>query len=215
MKAILLDWDGVLCDSLNLYWELYQEAARIWKKPLPVEDIGEFRRWYRPQWEENYYEMGYSEEEFQQVLQWTEGWLDYSRAALFPGVLENLKAWSREAPLAIVSTTPSALIRRRLERESGALECFQHLTGGEDGESEKRRKVARTLQKLGASGGVMVGDTPLDVDAGQFNGLCTVGVTYGWVTPERVQQQKPTRLVERPDDLFQAVLDCLRMDQQG
>lgn len=210
MKAILLDWDGVLCDSLILYWELYQEAAKLWNRPLPVQDLQGFRAWYNPRWEENYFEMGYSEQDFLEVLEWSEKWLDYTRAQLFPGVLENLKAWSQRAPLAIVSTTPSSLIRERLGREAGALECLQFVTGGEDGLSEKRDKVANTLRALGSSQGVMVGDTPLDVDAGRFNGLATVGVTYGWVTPERLRAENPTRVVEHPGDLFQAVLDCLK-----
>lgn len=206
MKAILLDWDGVLCDSVGLYWDLYIEACRIWKKTLPVSGMDEFRAWYNPRWEENYYEMGFSEQEFEEVRVWSETWLDYSRAALFPGVAENLKAWSEKAPLAIVSTTPSPLIRQRL----GPLaEHFRHFTGGEDGSSAKRDKVAQTLKILGLQQGVMVGDTPLDVDAGQHNGLTTVGVTYGWVTPQRVREAGPTRLVDRPEDLLQAVLDCL------
>jgi len=209
MKAILLDWDGVLCDSLAMYYELYQEACRIWKHPLPVDDLQHFLEWYNPRWEENYYEMGFTPEEFQEVLKWSENWLDYSRAALFPEVPENLRRWGAQAPMAIVSTTPSSLIRQRL-RQAGLEQCFQQVTGGEDGCSAKREKVARTLHQLGACGGVMVGDTPLDIDAGQFNGLSTVGVTYGWVSPHRIRAALPTTLVERPEDLFQAVLQCLQ-----
>jgi phosphoglycolate phosphatase len=83
------------------------------------------------------------------------------------------------------------------------------ITGGDDGSSEKRLKVEYTLQALQLKEGVMAGDTPLDVDAGKRNGLATVGVTYGWVSPERVKVAEPTRLVDRPEDLYQAVMDCL------
>ena len=210
MKAILLDWDGVLCDSLRLYYQLYEESCRIWHKSFPIQGLEQFLEWYNPRWEENYYEMGFSPDEFRQVLEWYEGWLDYSKASLFAGVAENLKNWSRQAPMAIVSTTPSQVIRQRLSLEPGLEECFQYVQGGEDGSSAKRDKVAHTLQVLGARAGVMVGDTPLDIDAGKFNGLNTVGVTYGWVSPARVRAAEPTRLVERPEDLYQGVLDCLR-----
>jgi phosphoglycolate phosphatase-like HAD superfamily hydrolase len=257
MKAILLDWDGVLCDSRTLYYELYIEAARRWNKKFPINSIEEFLEWYNPRWEENYYEMGFSVQEFEEVQAWSDKWLDYASAPLFPGIAENLRRWAEVAPLAIVSTTHSQLIRQRMRQELGlqtvalgrasqgepagelpgqppvvgvrgepqgspeegllakAQEAsldsyFKHFTGGEDGSSAKREKVARTLQILGADGGVMVGDTPLDVDAGQFNGLKTVGVTYGWVSPARVRQAGPDLLVDRPEDLYRAVLDSLK-----
>ena len=210
MKAILLDWDGVLCDSLSLYYQLYGEACRRWQKVFPIKTVEQFLEWYNPRWEENYYEMGFTPEEFGQVQVWADQWLDYSRAPLFAGVAQNLREWSKQAPMAIVSTTSSLLIRKRLGAEPGLEECFQYFKGGEDGCSEKREKVAHTLQTLGATAGVMVGDTPLDGDAGQHNGLQTVGVTYGWVSPQRVRAARPTRLVERPEELYQAVLDCLQ-----
>ena len=206
MKAILLDWDGVLCDSVSLYYDLYVKACQLWNKPFPVSDIEHFRNWYDPRWEKNYYELGFSEAEFLEVVAWSEKHLDYTRAQLFPGVAENLALWAQSAPLAIVSTTPSTLIRARL---GDLCRYFQHFKGGEDGSSEKRQKVADTLKLLGVRAGVMVGDTPLDVDAGQFNGLNTVGVSYGWVTQQRIREANPTRLVDDPADLGAAVLSCL------
>jgi len=62
---------------------------------------------------------------------------------------------------------------------------------------------------LGASGGVMVGDTPLDVTSGEANGLLTVGVTYGWCAPQRVQQAAPERLVGSSLDLEAAIRDLM------
>lgn len=256
MKAILLDWDGVLCDSRKLYYDLYFEAARRWDKKMPIQTMEEFLEWYNPRWEENYYEMGFTTREFEEVQVWSDAYLDYNSAPLFPGIADNLRRWSEVAPLAIVSTTNSALIRQRMRAELGlqtitlghgpqgdpvggpppqppvvavragqgtpeealhqkaeeaSLDSyFQHFTGGEDGSSAKREKVARTLEILGVRQGVMVGDTPLDVDAGKFNGLKTVAVSYGWVSAARVRQAGPDIIVDRPEDLYQAVLDSLK-----
>lgn len=209
MKALLLDFDGLLCDSLTLYYDLYQEACRKWNKRFPLQEPGEFRDWYDPRWEKNYFQMGFSPKELQEVQVWSEQHLDYSRAALYPGVAEALVEWSQHAVLAVVSTTPSALIRRRLAQEPGLLECFTMITGGDDGSSEKRLKVAYTLEALELKEGVMAGDTPLDIDAGKRNGLKTVAVTYGWVSPDRVRSAEPSVLVQEPRELFQAVMDCL------
>lgn len=211
MKALLLDFDGLLCDSLQIYFDLYQQACLRHGKTLPISSPQEFRDWYNPRWEQNYYDMGFSEEQFADVQQWSCDYLDYSRARLFDGVVDSIPLWAQKARLAVVSTTPSDLIRRRLSQESGLLEHFALITGGDDGNSEKREKVRATLEKLGCTSGVMCGDTPLDVDAGRFNQLETVGVTYGWISPPQMIAAAPTRLIDRPEELRQAVLDCLEM----
>jgi phosphoglycolate phosphatase len=205
-----LDWDGVLCNSLDMYFEFYRESCRRFHKPFPIADLDQFRDWYNPQWEENYYELGFSKEEFGQVTEFWQAEMQYSRAQLFPHVAENLRRWSQEAPLAIVSTTPSSMIRERL-RADDLERYFAHFTGGEDGDTEKRDKVRATLAALGAERGVMVGDTPLDIDAGRHSRLSTVGVTYGWVTPERMRATEPTRLVDDPAQLGKAVLEVFRL----
>ena len=208
-KAILLDWDGVLCNSLELCYEFYKVNCERFKHALPIHDVDQFRAWYNPEWQENFYEMGFTREEFALVSKDWEDSLQYSRAGFFEDVKENLERWSRDYSLAIVSTTPSWMIRDRLAQD-GLEGFFQVFTGGEDGIMQKRDKVKNTLDLLEAIEGVLVGDTPLDIDAGAFHGLKTIGVTYGWVTPERIRAANPTRIVEEPSDLYQAVLDLIQ-----
>jgi phosphoglycolate phosphatase len=208
-KAILLDWDGVLCDSLTLYYDLYQVTCERFGRTLPIDSAEQFRTWYNPHWERNYWDMGFTPAEFADVQKFAAEYLRYENATLFPGVVDNLKIWAAEFPLAIVSTTLASMIRNRLHVE-GLEDLFTHYTGGEDGLSEKRAKVGQTLNALGVETGVMVGDTPLDIDAGRHNGLVTVGVTYGWVTPERVLAEHPDVVVDAPDQLREAVLTAAR-----
>jgi phosphoglycolate phosphatase len=207
-KAVLLDWDGVLCDSISLYLDLYTEACRRHGKSLPIDGIEAFKGWYNPRWEENYYDMGFSKEEFHNVLEFSEAYLDYTRTVLYPGVEGLLESLARDWPVAIVSTTPSHMIKTRLAAE-GLDRHFSYFTGGEDGCSDKMDKIANTLRELGCSQGVMVGDTPLDVNCGRANGLATVGVTYGWVTPQRVIDAHPDRLVEEPGGLETAIRELM------
>lgn len=208
-KAILLDWDGVLCNSLELCYEFYQVNCERFNHPMLVHDLDQFRAWYNPIWQENFYEMGFTRDEFTLVSKAWEDSLQYSKANFFADVKESLQRWSRDYALAIVSTTPSWMIRDRLAQD-GLERYFEVFTGGEDGVMEKRDKVKNTLDLLEAFEGVMVGDTPLDIDAGACNGLKTIGVTYGWVTPERIRLANPTRVVEDPRLLQQAVLDLVQ-----
>jgi phosphoglycolate phosphatase len=208
VAAILLDWDGLLIDSISLYFELYKEACRRHGKVLPVSTLEEFRGWYNPNWEQNYWEMGFSPEEFAEVQKFSQEFLRYESARLFPGVPEMLTRLARRGKLAIVSTTPSFLIRRRLAQED--LEgLFLQVTGGEDGKSEKVDKIGQTLKSLGETRGVMAGDTALDIESARHHGLATVGATYGWSLPEKVRRARPDRLVEDPADLEPAITDLL------
>ncbi|MEW6277090.1 MAG: HAD family hydrolase [Candidatus Eremiobacterota bacterium] len=213
-RCLLWDWDGVLADSLGLYFELYREVCRHFGKRLPIRNRQEFRDWYEPRWELNYLEMGFSQEGLDQALQFALDWLDYSKVDLFPGVPAMLAGLAAEVPMAIVSTTPSPMIRGRLQA-FGLEACFRLITGGEDGSSEKVEKIRQTLDSLGCSvaetpcRGVMVGDTRLDIEAARQHGLRTVAVTYGWQSPARVLEAGPDRRVDRPEDLESVVRGAL------
>ncbi len=208
MRAILLDWDGVLVDSVGLYLDLYREVCLRWGRTLPIATTEEFRHWYNPHWEQNYFQMGFTPDELQQVMRFSREHLDYGRVPFYPGIPEALRRLSADYPLAIVSTTPAALIRTRLEAE-GLADLMTHITGGDDGTSEKVEKIRQTMQRIGMDAGIMVGDTPLDIEAGKRHGLSTVAVTYGWCAAERVRRAAPDRLVDSPGDLEAALRDLL------
>jgi phosphoglycolate phosphatase len=208
MHAILLDWDGVLVDSVELYLDLYREACRRWGKELPISTAEEFRHWYNPHWEQNYFQMGFTPEELKQVMRFSQTHLDYGKVHFYPGIPAALRSLAGDYPLAIVSTTPATLIRARLEAE-GLADLMTRITGGDDDSSEKVEKIRQTMARLGVTTGVMVGDTPLDIEAGRHHGLGTVAVTYGWCAASRVRASNPDRLVETPAGLEAAIRDLM------
>ena len=55
---------------------------------------------------------------------------------------------------------------------------------------KKPELLAKLLKDLGIDpkDAVMVGDTKGDVDSGKANGMATIGVTYGYGTPEEVSE---------------------------
>lgn len=208
MTCILFDWDGVLADSQRLYYELYRAVGEHFGKPVPIGSEAEFRDWYEPRWEQNYYQMGFTAEELSGALAWALDYLDYSKVELFPGVPAMLRSLAREWPMAIVSTTPSPMIRERLKAE-GLEDLFRLVKGGEDGSSEKIEKIDHTLQLMGTRRGVMVGDTPLDIESAAHHGLTTVAATYGWMSPARVLVAGPTYEAATPDRLEDVVRKAL------
>lgn len=204
MNPIFLDWDGVVIDSTQLYLDVLKQACHAHGKTLPVHDAPGFREWYQPNWEVNFYEVGFTHSQYLQICESYSASLDYNEAPLFPGVEEMVRELSQSFPLVLVSTAPTEPILKRLEG-AGLLDCFESVTGSDDGSTDKDRRLAEHLLRLKARRGVMVGDTHLDVEAGFANGLTTVGVTYGMVSEARVQDSRPHFLVRSPEQLARAV----------
>ncbi len=208
MKAVLFDWDGVLVDSTVMYYEIYCQLCEHYDKYLPIHSVEEFREWYNPAWENNYFEMGFTRDDLPMVSDFVHEHIDYAPLQIFPGVPEVLADLATTYKIAIVSTTPKEAIWNRLEADN--LGRYIDFITGNDGVSEKTAKIANTLQLLGCKEAVMVGDTPLDISSGQANSLPTVGTTYGWVTPHRIHEAKPSLVVDSARDLGRAIRSLLQ-----
>ncbi len=192
-----------------MYFRLYRALAENFGKTAPVDSEQGFRDWYEARWEDNYYAMGFTPEELPAALQWAVDWLDYTKVQLFPGVPAMLRSLSAEWPLAVVSTTPSPLIRERLAA-AGLQDVFRLVTGGEDGSSEKVEKIDLTLERLGTRRGLMVGDTVMDIESAAHHGLTTVAASYGWQSPARVLAAGPTYEAASPDQLEEIIRQAMR-----
>jgi phosphoglycolate phosphatase len=208
---IFLDFDGVIVDSLGIYIDLYKDLCQRHSKTLPVSDLLGFRAWYEANWEKNFFEMGFSKEEYLQICTDLPDTLDYSATALFQGIPQMLTELAKtEHPMVIVSTAPTRSIKERLEKAK-LLDLFEDVTGSDDGSTHKAQRLASLLKRFDARTGIMVGDTNHDIEAGQANNLVTIGVTYGWITPQRVEAANPNFLVEFPEDLHDAINKALEI----
>lgn len=205
---IFLDWDGVIIDSLQIYLELFEHLCERYQRPLPIRDAQGFRQWYQPRWERNFAEMGFSDQEYQEVCAYYPSVLDYGRAPFFEGLGELLADLSQRHPLLVMSTAPTASISERLQ-VGGLAKFFSSVNGSDDGSTDKIPKIRRLMQQFPSGRGIMVGDTDLDIEAGRANGLQTVGVSYGWISEERLAAAKPDRLVSQPEALRTAIASCL------
>jgi phosphoglycolate phosphatase-like HAD superfamily hydrolase len=201
-RAIILDWDGVIADSLGLYVNLYQQVCKHFGRGTPPSDAATFRRWYQPRWETNYLDMGYTEAELEEVIRYANTQVRYDQTPLFDEVVDALRDLEGRVALGICSTSDSRLIRDRLAL-AGLERAFAAVVGGEDGGSDKVARFALAAQLLDVEHhqAVAVGDTPHDVECGQHWGMTTVGVTYGWCEAERVAAARPHHLIASPQEL--------------
>ncbi len=65
--------------------------------------------------------------------------------------------------------------------------------------------LALTTLKLKAPETVMVGDRDADVRAGKLNGTRTIGVTYGYGSPEELERACPDWLCHSPGDILRVL----------
>lgn len=209
-SAVVFDWDGVIADSVAMFFDVYVKTFAHFKRHLPVQSVDEFRGWYKARWEQNFSDCGFSPPEVEAALDFARGHIDYANVGLFPEVVEAIRRFARIRPVGIASTTGADLIRGRL-RKAELLECFGTVVGGEEGGSDKVKRFGDAVRLLDVDPrrSVAVGDTPLDIHCARHWGMATVGVTYGWNHDPIVRAANPDRLVAHPSEVEGAVNDLL------
>lgn len=201
---IFLDWDGVLIDSLDLYLDLFRSLCKEHNKVLPIDDATGFRNWYEPNWELNFSEMGFTNQQYADICESYPQTLDYGRAELFSDVPELVNDLSQHHDVVVVSTAPTENIKTRLH-QADLLKHFHAVTGSDDGDTHKTKRLQNLCRELDSKVGVMVGDTDLDVKSGREAGLLTIGVSYGWQNSRRLSAAEPDYMVDSPAELRAAL----------
>lgn len=128
--------------------------------------------------------------------------LDNTR--LLPGVEECLETF-RDADLAILSNKPEPFTRK-IAGALGLAPRFPLILGPSSPEERKPRPwmMERALEHFGRSPGegLLVGDTPVDVETGRNAGVHTVAVLGGFRTREELESSDPDRIVESLHELI-------------
>lgn len=108
----------------------------------------------------------------------------------YPGVPELLAAIRAQGGKAYIVTNKRHNATRLIARKFGWDRSLDGVWSYDTFETKytKTELLAKLLKDLGINpkDSVMVGDTKGDVDAGKANGMATIGVTYGYGTPEEV-----------------------------
>ena len=110
--------------------------------------------------------------------------------APYPGVPELLAAIRRAGGRTYVVTNKRHAATQLIVRKFGWDRLMDGVWSYDTfgAKYSKPDLLAKLMRDLGvaAADAVMVGDTAGDVDAGRANGVATVGVTYGYGTPDEV-----------------------------
>ena len=87
----------------------------------------------------------------------------------------------------------------------------QHVAGpqGDKHQSSKAEEVAEAFAALSVDRAVMVGDRRFDLEGARANGLQSIGVLWGIGERPELVDAGADRLIERPDQLPDAVTELL------
>jgi HAD superfamily hydrolase (TIGR01549 family) len=194
MKALLFDFDGTLVDSPKVYFRLVEKACTTLSLPVPP-----FAFLARVMNEgfplAHYYAFSDAPESAVRQLPalihdlWVEHF--HQEARPFPEALHVVPELARDYLLAIVTSSP----RRALEtlRMHQLLDLFTVTITAEavDFRKPHPQPVERALDYLGvrARDALMIGDTPLDVQAAIGAGVDPIGIATGTASAELLRRE--------------------------
>ncbi len=177
--VIFFDWDGTLCDSMQLCIEENRNTLRLLGLPDQPDEV--LRRCNGPTFEEAAPIIGIPEDRMEEYCRVRLACaLDLVEKVnrLFPGARELLMALQPHAELCIVSNGTEAYLKKCLKHFG--LENVFRLVVWCHPERTKTQNLALAIEALQPERAIMVGDRTGDIRAGKANGLPTVAAAFGY-----------------------------------
>lgn len=203
LDGVIFDLDGTLTDSIEVYYQVFRKAAAV-QLGIRVEQedlFGPLAEGSDP-WDDV----------FPQDLPDRRQTIKGFRRALLPAFLEALQ---RVRPLPGVPEVLETLYRKEIRlglvtdsfsssleplRSAGLIQYFGATVTRDDGYPRKPEPegLLECLSRMGvaAAHAVIVGDTLMDITAGQRAGTLTIGVLGGLASREQFETVNPTALVD-------------------
>ena len=205
-KFILFDFDGVIVDSFRPAFEIQKMIC-----PHLTENI------YRKRFEGNINDWeeptNVHTEECRHNIDFFTKYIPRMKneVQIVPGMKEVIIELEKNYTLVVISSTITSPIQEFLEGHDLANHFAQIM--GNDVHTSKVEKMKMVFDKYGvvAKDCVFITDTLGDMREAEKMEVGTIGITWGFHTPETLQQGKLFRLVEKPNDLLTAAVDYFKV----
>lgn len=218
-EAIMLDLDGTIIDSIGIYYEIVRVTLE--KLGLPQVSTEQIRKanlngsflWEKLFPEGLFDDQAYSQEKAWAIARKISPEMFNQRVKLLPGAANLLKKLASGGfKLAIVTSTPRQNMSAKLKPldEAGILPYLQEIITADD--TTRKKPAADPLVEccrrlaIDPENCIYVGDTQVDIKAGQAAGSRTVGVLTGFDTYEMLEEEKPDAIISTLTGLSGVVL---------
>jgi len=126
----------------------------------------------------------------------------HRNTSVFPGIPEMLDRLPGKKTTATTKGTATTALVLEL---FGLRRHFDHVQGSDNGRYKPDPAIlleAAEVLKVHPKDCLMVGDTIVDIEAGQRAGMRTCAVTWGYGDPVEVQALKPDYYLQQPSELL-------------
>jgi phosphoglycolate phosphatase len=206
-KIILLDFDGVLADTVDLMLRYSSEVCAELGHPCSPKkaDLAALRPM---SFESLGRQLGLPED---LIGAYVEGCLRRFRLhpeplPVFPGMPQAVVRLAQQARIGIVTGNGSAAVHRVLQQHG--LKPYIELVLGEEDPRPRLEKLHEVIVALGQPGDqvFMIGDAVSDVTNAKKIGAISIAVAWGHQRPDDLLSAGADFLVETPDELVEVIL---------
>jgi len=210
----MLDHDGVVVDSVEIFTTSFVEACRRvgLSQIATTDDVLAL-------FEGNVYESlratGADDEQIREAMSRSAGALRVAMPALrpFPLMPEVLADLAEARYLVIVSSNATDVVELFLKRH--AIAGVAEVAGAEAGRSKVAKVEALIARFPGQASYWFVGDTAGDMREARLAGVTPLGVAWGWHGREQLEAAGAERIADTPADLLAIVAPELAADFLG
>ncbi|UPR54089.1 HAD family hydrolase [Vibrio cyclitrophicus] len=197
---IVFDFDGVICDSLEVCRNACQYAVGKQHSPILIE-TNPFRYLDPVTFETLASELGLNEPQFaRDVGEFVSN--NSTKTTFFYGIDAVVQQLSQSHRLFIVSASNSEAVRLQLVRH-GLDSYFEDILGG-DRPGSKSEKILE-LKRTHSTPAIMIGDCISDIKAAHESSSLSIAVTWGWQSQSYLEQAKPTAVAQNVSALTSIV----------
>lgn len=211
---LMLDHDGVVVDSFEIFTSSFVEACRRVGLPqiATTDDVLAL-------FGDNFYESmrgaGADDAQIREAMRRTADVLRIAMSALrpFPLMREVLADLAEARHLVIVTSNAGDVVELFLKRHGIA--GVAEVAGAEAGRSKVAKIEALIARFPGQADYWFVGDTAGDMREARFAGARPLGVAWGWHDREQLEAAGAERIAETPADMLAIVAPELAADFLG
>jgi phosphoglycolate phosphatase len=196
----MFDYDGVIADSQEILFDNFKKACRTHRYQV-FDSMESFLNMFDKNIYESMMDRGVPAEGITRICKSLDDNLALCKTPmkLFANTPEMLSELARDNVVIIITSSISRAVEQNLQENN--IEGVKDVLGAEK-ETNKVKKITRTIQDYPDASYYYVGDTMGDIIEGRKGGAKTIGVSWGWHGREKLRQANPDYLVDTPAELL-------------